>query len=509
MKAKDLLKDIEFLEIKGYFNEDQEITDVCFHSNKVKDGAIFVAIKGHETDGHKYINDAIKRGAAIIFVEDFQDVDTCQIKVANGRIALADLSDNFFDHPSTKLNVIGITATNGKTTTSFMVEKIFNEAGIKTGVSGTVDVRYGDVSIPSILTTPESRDLQEHTKNMVDLGISDLIMEVSSHAQEMYRVKNMDYDIVTFNNLSREHIDQHGSFENYAKIKSRLIRNAKEDAYVILNFDEDYIKNLAIETKGKVLSYSFKNKDQDFGIDNLDFSTGYPKYDFVINRDIEELKLKKGSFPVDLGIAGYSSVMNSVAAIIISLVRGIDIPTIQKALRDFKGVERRFQVIYDEDFMIIDDHYANARNINVTMETISMMAYKNFHIFYAIRGNRGVNLNRESAEESAKWLKKLGVNEIYSTSSAETVTWKDEVSKEEKEVFDEVMKENGIKVIHFDRLDDACYHVLETVDKGDLLLLAGCQGMDPAGRIVLEKLTENVDPKKKEELMKVLDGRAF
>ncbi|MDO5028268.1 MAG: Mur ligase family protein [Bacillota bacterium] len=509
MKLKDLLKGVEIQETKGTIDENLDLTDVCFHSAKVKEGAIFVAIKGHETDGHKYIQDAISRGAALIFVEEFQDITRPQIKVADGRIALADLSANFFDHPSKKLKVVGITATNGKTTTSYMVEAIFKEASLKVGVSGTVDVRYGDVSIPSILTTPESRDLQEHTKNMVEIGITDLVMEVSSHAQEMYRARKMDFDIVTFNNLSREHIDQHGSFENYAKIKSRLIKEAKEEAYVILNFDEDYIKNLASETKGQVLSYSFVNQDQDFGIANLDFSTGYPSFDFLVNKDIDQLNLKKGSHKIQLGLAGYSSVMNSVAAIVVALVRGIDFPTIERALRNFKGVERRFQVIYDQDFMIVDDHYANARNISVTMETISMMTYKNFHILYGIRGNRGVNLNREAAEESAKWLKKMGIDTIYSSSSSETVSWKDEVSPEEKAVFDQVMKDNGIKVVHFDRLDQACYNVLDQVEDGDLLLLAGCQGMDPGGRIVLEKLTENMDQEKRSDILKVLDGRAF
>lgn len=509
MKLKKLLENIDVEEVKGDLDYDLEITDVCVHSGKVSPGAIFVAIKGHETDGHKYIKNAIENGASVIFVEEFQNISLPQIKVASGRRALADLSANLFDHPAKKLNVVGITATNGKTTTSFMVEAIFKKFGLNTGVSGTVDVRYGDVKIPSILTTPESRELQEHTKNMLDIGATDLIMEVSSHAQEMYRAANMDFDIVSFNNLSREHIDQHGSFENYARIKSGLIKNAKKDAFVILNFDEEFIKNLASQTKGKVLSYSIENLDCDFGIKNLDLTTGFAKYDFVINKEQKELGLKAGSFPIELGVAGFSGVMNSVVAIIISLVRGIDITTIQEALKDFKGVERRFQVIYDKDFMIIEDHYANQRNINVTMETIQKMKFKDFKFLYAIRGNRGPNLNRESAEESAKWLKALGVKKIYSTSSVETVTWKDEVSPEEKAAFDKVMKDNNIEVIHFDRLDDSIYHALSIVEKGDLLLLAGCQGMDPGGRIILEKITENMEVEEKEKILKVLEGRAF
>lgn len=509
MKIEKLLRFIEAEQIKGKISPNLEISDVGYHSGKLGENSIFVAIKGYETDGHKYIKDAIKNGAVAAVVERFTDDEIPQIQVHDSRKALADLSAGFFKNPSEELNAIGITGTNGKTTTAFMTNKIFKEHGLETGLVGTVEVQYKDVSIPSILTTPESRDLQFHCRNMVDAGITDLIMEVSSHALEMSRVRNMDFDVVTFNNLSREHIDQHGSFENYYRIKSQLVINAKKDSYVILNFDVPRIEVLQHETRGNVLSYSFENNDRDFGIENLDLSTGFPKFNFRINRDIPELNLKKDSYPIELGVGGYSSVMNSVVAIIISLIRGIKIETIQKALKEFKGVERRFQIIYDKNFTVVDDHFANSRNIDVTMETLEKMNYKNLHIIYGIRGNRGVNLNRETAETTAKWLKKLGLNKIYSSSSIETVTWKDKVAPEEKKVFDEVMKKNDIEVIHHDRLDDGIYDVIKEVEEGDLLLLAGCQGMDPGGRILLEKITEDLEKEEKTEILKILEGRAF
>lgn len=508
MKLKKLLETLEIIDSKGDI-ENIEITDIHYHSGKITPGSIFVAIKGHEVDGHKFIKDAINNGAKAVVLNEFIDDDILQIKVEDSRKALADLSDKFFDSPSKKLNVIGITATNGKTTTSFMVDSIFRKQGLKTGLVGTVEVKYADVSIPSLLTTPESRDLQEHTRNMVNCGVTDLIMEVSSHAQEMDRVRNMDYDVVSFNNLSREHIDQHGTFENYANIKSQLIKNAKEDAYVVLNFDEEFIKNLKDETKGKVLSYSIKNLDCDFGIENLDLSSGYATFDFLVNKDIGDLNLKKQKIKIELGIAGFSGVMNSIVAIIISLVRKIPVDVIVSALKEFKGVERRFQVIYDKEFKVIDDHYANSRNISVTMETIEKMDYKDLHMIYAIRGNRGVNLNQESAEESAKWLKKLGVNKICSTSSTETVTWKDEVTLEEKEIFDKVMKDNNIEVVHCEKLEDSIISTINEVKEGDLLLLAGCQGMDCGGRVLLTKLTENMKEEEKNDILKILEGRAF
>lgn len=509
MKLYDLLSGLEILDTKGNINENLEIADVQYHSGKIISNSIFVAIKGHETDGHKYIKSAKDNGAVIAVVEEFIDIDLPMIKVADSRKALADLANTFFHNPSKELNVVGITATNGKTTTSFMTDAIFKEFGLETGIVGTVEVKYKDVSIPSMLTTPESRDLQEYTRDMVDADVTDLIMEVSSHAQEMDRVRNMNYDIVTFNNLSREHIDQHGSFENYYEIKSNLIKNAKKDAVAILNFDEEMIKVLKDSTEARVLSYSIENPNEDFGIENLDLSSGYARFKFIIYKDIEDLNILEDSFDIELGVAGFSGVMNSVVAIIISLVRGIPKEIIRKSLKKFKGVERRFQMIYDGDFTVIDDHYANSRNIAVTLETIEKMNYNNFFMLYAIRGNRGVNLNRESAEETAKWLKRLNVKKIYSTSSEETVTWKDEVSPEEKEVFFEIMAKNDIVVEHNDRLDNAIYNIMEKVKEKDLLLLAGCQGMDPGGRVFLEKLTEDMNDDKRDEILKILEGRAF
>lgn len=509
MKVNQLFEDIDIIETKGNIDMSLDIADISYNSKKSTKNSIFVAIKGYLTDGHKYIANAVENGAVIAVVEEFTTINIPQIKVKNTRNALADLSAKFYNHPSEDLFTVGITATNGKTTTAFMANEIFKEYGLETGLSGTVEVKYKDISIPSLLTTPESRDLQSYLRDMVDKNVTDFIMEVSSHAQEMSRVRNMTFDVVTFNNLSREHIDQHGTFENYVEIKSRLIRNAGKDTYVILNNDEPYIKSLKNETQGKVLTYSLDDNQCDFSAHNIDLSSGFGKYIFSINRDIEEIGLKKSEFEIDLGLAGYAGVMNSLVAIIISLVRGIDPFTIKKALRHFKGVERRFQMIYDREFSVVDDHFANVRNISVTMDTISKMDYKNLHVLYAIRGNRGVNLNRESADEMAQWFKKLDLKKVYSTSSQGIVSDKDKVSKDEKQVFLDTMEKNQIQVEHFEKAEDSIAELLPKVGEGDLVLLAGCQGMDYGGEILLNELVKNKSEEEKREILKVLDGREF
>ncbi|WP_138159070.1 Mur ligase family protein [Peptoniphilus catoniae] len=484
MLLKDILKGVNILDTKFEVDFEKNIDFICYNSKEAKENSLFVAIKGYITDGHKFIAEALAKGSCLAIVEDFKDIDIAQIKVENSRKTLADISKNFFNDPSKKLDITGITATNGKTTTSFMVDKIYKDAGYKTGIIGTVYVKYDNVNIPSILTTPESYNLQEFFADMVNKNIDKVTMEVSSSAEELYRVRNVDFDIVTFNNFSREHIDQHGSFENYYAVKSKLIKEASENSIAILNMDFPHIAALKDKTKARVLSYSLENDNYDFSISNLDLSTGFGKYKFNILKDIEAKGrlIKKGAFNIELSVAGYSSVMNSFVAIIVALVQGVDTKIIQESINSFKGVERRFEMIYDKDFKIIDDHYANVRNIEVTLKTLSKMDFNNMRMVYAIRGNRGVNLNRECAEVTAKWLKKLKVKTFYASMSEDTVSSKDKVSDDELEVFKSVMDKNGIKVKIYKNLKDSIESILTLVEDGDIVLFAGCQGMDKGAK---------------------------
>jgi UDP-N-acetylmuramyl tripeptide synthase len=220
MLISELIHQIEHYEIKN-FEEDFKIKGIAYHSKKARPDYIYVAIKGFITDGHKYIEDAMKNGAKAAIVEEFSDARILQIKVKDSRRALSLISDIFYGSPTKKMKVIGITATNGKTTTSFLVETILRNANVKTGLIGSVMNKIGDEIEIAELTTPESLDLQEKFYNMKNQNIDTCVMEVSSSALELCRVSDVDYDIVSFANLAREHIDQHGSFKNYwmAKIK--------------------------------------------------------------------------------------------------------------------------------------------------------------------------------------------------------------------------------------------------------------------------------------------------
>ena len=508
VKLNDLFSNVEILE--SMYGKNADIFNIAYHTNQVVKDSLFVCIKGYVSDGHVYLEKALEKGATAAIVEEFQEeIKIPQYKVENSRIALAALSLNFYDNPSHKMTMIGITATNGKTTTAFMTDSILKRHGLKTGMVGTVVVRIGDEEIASYLTTPESHDLQMYFKKMLDVDTSHLIMEVSSAALEMNRVYGIDYDIVTINNINRDHIDLHGSFEKYYNAKAKLIREAKEGKWAIVNIDCPYSRKLVGETKAHVLTYGIENDEAIVSVRNLDLSTGRAKFDVGIQRKFEAHGhiYNPASFHIELPVPGFHSIYNSMMAILIAMVLKIPVETIKEGLNQFTGVERRFEFIYEDDFKVVDDHFANGGNIDVTFETMKHMKYNNLHLLYAIRGSRGVTVNKENAEAIGKWSKILGFGKIIATTSSSLMTIKDLVTDEEKEVLYETLQKYDIEIDFYDELEDAIEKSLSLVKDDDVILLAGCQGMDHGARIMLNKIYEKNPNLDKEKLFRPLEKR--
>ena len=504
----ELTGSIEVLEATG--REDLPVSGLAYHSERVKPGYLFVCINGYKTDGHRYLRQAAARGAIAAIVEQVQpDLEITQYRVADSRRALAALADRFYDHPSRKLNVTAVTATNGKTTTTFMIDAILEEHGFRTGLIGTVIVKAGSTVRPAELTTPESLDLHYFFHQMVGQGISHVTMEASSAGLELHRVGNVDFNTVVINNISREHIDLHGSFEAYLNAKARLVREAKEQQWAVFNLDCPITASLTGQTAAQTLTYGLKNHGADCIVRDLDLSTGRARFTVELRKPglAERLRVKPNPFTVELGVLGLHSVYNAMAAVLVGLLNGVPVETIQKALRRFRGVERRFELIFDDEFKVIDDHFANEGNINVTLETLKLMDYRHLHIVYAIRGSRGVTVNRENARTMAYWLPLLGVKEVIATTSNSHVTEKDLVTVEEKAVFKAVMDEAGLKYTIYDELPAAIARALERTRPGDVLLLAGCQGMDHGARICLEQIYRQMPHLEREKVFRALQNR--
>lgn len=510
MRYIDLASTIDVLDCKFEDEKQLEIAGLAYHSGKVDAGDLFVCIKGYKTDGHLYLPQAVERGAVAAVVEEFRpDVDIPQFRVQDSRKALAALADMFYGHPSRGLKVIGITATNGKTTTSFMTNAVLEKHGLKTGLIGTVIVKVGNTMRPAVLTTPESLDLHHLFSQMKTQGVTHVTMEVSSSALELSRVGSVAYDIVALNNISREHIDLHGSFENYFEAKAKLTREAGPGQWAIFNLDCPYSASLVNETQAKVITYGMKSSEGDLWVKNLDLSSGRGRFTVEIMKSIvtENMVYAPQQFEIELSVLGLHTVYNSMVAIITGLLCEIPISTIQAALQEFRGVERRFELIYEDDFKIIDDHFANSGNINVTLETLQFMRYRNLAVIYAIRGSRGPTVNRESAEALAAWAPKLGIREVIATTSVSHVTEKDVVTDEEITVFMDVMAAAGIQVQLYAELPEAITRGLSQLQHDDVMLLAGCQGMDNGARITLEQISHLRPYLEREKLFESLQNR--
>jgi UDP-N-acetylmuramoyl-L-alanyl-D-glutamate--2,6-diaminopimelate ligase len=239
----DLVKDIPEIRITG--NPAVEIQDIAYHSARVHRGTLFVAIGGTSVDGHTFIGEALDRGAHAVVVERGKERNYAVplVIVPDGRVALAQLSAAFFGHPSRDLCLIGVTGTNGKTTTSFLIESILESQSLPCGVIGTVNYRYRGKVIPAGMTTPESYDIQKLLKEMLDSGIAHVVVEVSSHALDLHRVDGCHFDVGVFTNLTQDHLDYHADLDQYRQCKEQLFTKIlpggkKEGHTAVLNLDD-------------------------------------------------------------------------------------------------------------------------------------------------------------------------------------------------------------------------------------------------------------------------------
>jgi UDP-N-acetylmuramoyl-L-alanyl-D-glutamate--2,6-diaminopimelate ligase len=244
-----------------------EIAGLAYDSRQVKRGDLFVAIRGQQSDGHGFIGKAVERGAAAVAAERLADQDpkTPTVLVPDSRRALSKLALSFYANPFKSITLIGITGTSGKTTTAYLLESLVKAAAGKPGVLGTVNYRYSEKTVPAPVTTPESLDLIRLSREMVDHGVTHIIMEVSSHALDQGRTQDCPFHVAVFTNLSRDHLDYHKTMDEYFAAKSRLFTGLRAEAQgkvptAVINLDDPRGKDLAAMTRARVLTYG-RGKD--------------------------------------------------------------------------------------------------------------------------------------------------------------------------------------------------------------------------------------------------------
>lgn len=511
MRLVNLLNETEVLEeFRPLDNLD--IERITNDSRQIHAKALYIAIPGTHVDGHRFLSDVKARGGEAAIVERIDpSVPIAQYRVVNSRQAWSSLSAAYYGHPTRDLFVYGITATNGKTTISFMLDEIIRAAGITSGLIGTVKIRIGREVIPAAMTTPESFELQGYFARMKEEGVNTVTMEVSSSALEQFRCADVHFDVVSFNNFSREHIDQHGSLESYWEAKASLITGARAETATIINLSDPAIARLEGKSSGQEVTYSLTPGVGDIYPEAVDLSGDSPRFTLVISRAIvlrgsQPLTIEAQKIPIELSTPGQHTVANAVACCAMALCQGIDRAAIQMGLKNFKGLERRFELIYDDQFKIIDDHFANMNNIETSLKSLSSLHYRKLRMVYAIRGNRGVTVNRENVQTLARWLPLLNLDEIIVTETLGEVTDKDRVLPAEKAVFFEEIEKTPLKVTFRAAMDEALQYALSVVEPGDIIFLAGTQGMDLGGRKILTMLAHR-HPERAEEILRPMTGR--
>lgn len=333
MKVEKILHDIEYKLIQG--SVETEFEKIEYDSRKVSKGDAFVCVTGFKTDGHNYVESAIKSGATVIFCErELENIDesVTVIQFENTRKALAHISAEYYGRPSERMNVIGVTGTNGKTTTTFLVKSILDKIGHKTGIIGTIENRIGDRIIATERTTPESLELQELFKTMADEGCQDVVMEVSSHALDLHRVDDIRFNVGIFTNLTQDHLDYHVTMENYKKAKGLLFERCLAS---VVNIDDEAGEYMVSVSKGKVITFA------------IDKNADLKAEDIHISADGVEFKLEYDGkeYPVSLNTPGKFSIYNALGAIGACILMGIDMDTIISGLKENKGVNGRFQTV--------------------------------------------------------------------------------------------------------------------------------------------------------------------
>lgn len=374
MKLENLIEGLSVIQLAGEV-ERKDIGMICYDSRKVIKNSLFVAIKGFNFDGHNFVMEAIAKGAKAVVIEDNSKVsndylihqNVTKILVSDSRKALAILSKNFFNNPSEKIKVIGITGTNGKTSITYIIKSILDYSGKKTGLIGTIANYIGEQKLPSEKTTPESVELNQILNQMVNENCQFCVMEVSSHSLELNRVYGINFHAGVFTNLTQDHLDFHKTMENYFLAKKKLFDSLNENAFAIINFDDEYGRKIISDTKAKVISYGSS--------ENVDFRFINPKYSFD---QIEfEILYKGKTYPVQTNLTGTFNVYNLTAAIATCVNLGIEIEQIQEAVRNISRVPGRFELVGNYPVKVIVDYAHTSDALVNVLQTIRLILKSN------------------------------------------------------------------------------------------------------------------------------------
>ncbi len=379
MKLGDLVARVPGAELHG--NPQLEVTSVTHDSRRSGPGSLFVGIRGLATDGNEFAEAARRKGALAICSEEPPRGEGAWVTVKNAREALALFSAAVLGDPARSLDLVGVTGTNGKTTTTYLIDSALRAAGESAGLVGTVEYRIGNRIAEAVRTTPESSDLQALLREMVDAGCRRAVLEVSSHSLALERVHGLEFQVAVFTNLTRDHLDFHGDMDAYFAAKRVLFeRLLRPDGHAIVNIDDDRGAALARVSRGRVWSYSLENPKADLVAEELRLG---------LDRTRLRARTPAGTLEIESALVGRFNVQNLLAALGAGLALGLPADVVQRGLAALPGVPGRMEkVALGQDFTVLVDYAHTDDALKNLLETVRGLGPRRVITVFGCGGDR-------------------------------------------------------------------------------------------------------------------------
>lgn len=460
MLVSECLEGLHHSVIKGDLN--CTVNKIAFDSRDVCQGTLFVAIKGFSVDGHDYINKAIEQGACAVIVE--KDIEVVEpitvIRVTHARLALACVSANFYHRPSEKLNMVGITGTNGKTSITYLIRAILEVAKKQTGIIGTIGNTIGNVKLETKNTTPESLTLQAILNDMVNASMDYCLMEVSSHALDLNRVAFCRFDTGIYTNLTPDHLELHKDMDSYFEAKAKLFGMTSRAN--IINRDDAYgallIERLKIENKTLVVTYGLEPNADVFATDI--------RYAFNETKFIAHTP--KGDVAITIQIPGEIYVYNALATIAWAVAEDFSLDIIAQGIASLSGVKGRFETVYDaEDKKVVIDFAHTEDGLQKALQTLRPFAKNRLLLVFGVYAAPG----------ALGHSKRIGMGKVAADYSDFSFLTSDNPKEQDpmvilEDVAEAIEANNGQYLAVVDR-QQAIEQALEQMVSGDILLISG------------------------------------
>lgn len=460
MQLKELLEKLDVVSVDGPLN--RNIAGITCDSRRVTPGMVFVAVHGQSVDGHHYISTAIDRGASAVVYEQngFVSRRATRVRVADTRASLAHLANVYYQHPSRKLKVIGVTGTNGKTTTAFLVKKILENAGIPTGLIGTIRYEVGKRVIPAMRTTPEALDVQDLMAQMLRAGCQACVMEVSSHALQQQRVDGVEFDVALFTNLTQDHLDYHGSMESYYLAKRKLFELMAcgcKPGVAVVNGDDPFGRRLQQEIPvSNLITYGLGG--------NVQLRAAQVTLDREATRML--IEGPSGRIQSRLPLIGRHNIYNALAAV--GAAKALEVPdhAIAQALNEMGPVPGRLERIQaGQPFSLFVDYAHTEDALRHVLQTLREITAGRILLMFGCGGNRDEGKRAPMGRVAAE-----SADETWITSDNPRKECPEKISQQIKEGY-QSMRVEGVHIV-IDRRR-AIESVIRAAKPGDTVLIAG------------------------------------